>query len=267
MLSTRALILALAACGGGGGFPGDAGPDAAPPGGRFTLAWTVSDTNSQAITCGQVGAQVVTIALRNREVQGASTEAFTCSTATGTSSPIAPGTYDMTFELNGLAGLIATAPAQNGIVIRSNETIALEPLAFAVDATGGLELLISSNQAGGNCAPTAAMGAGITNTTITLAHTDNTCEPVTFQVAAGATQPASTYTVDCANPTLAACIENDQKLTVSPVPSGNYRIQIRGKVGALDCWNNDDTLVVPPLSKILKTTLNLAKQMTVGCPP
>jgi hypothetical protein len=173
----------------------------------------------------------------------------------------------MTFELNGLAGLIATTPAQNGIVIRSNETVALQPLAFAVDATGGLELLISSNQSAGNCAPTAAMGAGITNTTITLAHTDNTCEPVTFQISAGATQPAGTYTVDCANPALAACIENDQKLTVAPVPSGNYRIQIRGKVGDLDCWNNDDSLVVPPLSKILKTTLNLAKQTTVGCPP
>jgi hypothetical protein len=170
----------------------------------------------------------------------------------------------MTFELNGLVGSLALAPPQQGIEIRSGETVALQPISFAVEATGGVELLIDSLQAGGNCGA-APNGAGIAQHTITLAHSPGPCEPVTFQIGAGATKPAGTYTVDCVTPVVADCIENDQKLTVATMPSGNYRIQIRGKIGAIDCWNNDDSLVVPPLAKVLKSTLNLAKQVTPGC--
>jgi hypothetical protein len=136
-------------------------------------------------------------------------------------------------------------------------------VSFAVDANGALELRLETSQPGGNCGDVGAMGAGIDAMTFTLRRTDSTCEPITFQISAGATRPAGSYTVDCDNPALAACIENDQLLTAEPVPSGNYRVQIRGKVGGADCWTNDDSLAVPPLSKVLKSTLNLVK--APGC--
>ncbi|MEO8699243.1 MAG: hypothetical protein ABI867_04340 [Kofleriaceae bacterium] len=267
MSSLRSLFVVCAlGCGGGGGFPVDAGPEPEPPTGKFSLAWTVNNAANEPIACNQIGGQVITVALRNRAVQGGSTEVFTCSSLTGVSAPIAPGVYDMTFSLNGLVGELAIAPPQGGIVITSNETTALTAIAFAVDATGALELVLSSNQTGGNCGAVASMGAGITGTTIALSHAaGGACEPVTFQVSAGATQPASTYLVNCATPVEVGCIENDQKLTVSGIPSGNYKIAVRGKIGTVTCWTNDDSLVVPPLSKVLNRTLNLAKQTIAGC--
>ena len=267
MISARrwavVLVLGCLACGNGGGFPVDAGPDAAPPGGKFSLAWTLADSSSQPITCSQVGSQVLTVVLRNRAVQGALTEVFSCSSASGVSSAFAPGIYDISFELNGVSGLLTTATTQSGVEIKSNETTALLPIAFEVNAIGALQLRVLSNQPAGNCASTVSMGAGITSTTIALVHTGGACEPVTFDVALGATQPAGTYTVDCATPVIAGCIDNDQTLSVPSLPSGNYQIHIRGTIGGTDCWNNDDSLVVPPKGATLNTNLNLAKQ--AGC--
>jgi hypothetical protein len=268
MMSSRMTVLALlatGACGNGGGFPADAAADSPDPGGTFSLAWTVTDTGGAPITCSQIGAQVVTVTLRNPAIQGGQTEVFSCASAMATSSKFPPGMYDLTYELNGLAGLLGTAPGQLGIVINSEQDTPVNPVSFAVDATGGLELNLASGASGGNCEPTGMMGAGITGTSITLLHSGAGCEPVTFAIAAGATKPAGSYTVNCASPTVAPCIESDQKMTVSGVPSGNYAIHIRGKIGATDCWINNDSLKVPPLSKVLKATLNLAHQTTPGC--
>lgn len=258
MVRTCSLLVAVvvAACGGGGGFPPDAAIDSPPPGGQFSLAWSVTDGDAQPIDCQQVGATVVSIGVRNLAVAGGSTEAFTCNTLMGTSGPLAPGFYELTFTLTGLAGELATAPSQINVELKAGETTALEPVSFAVDAVGGLELVLDAHQPGGNCASelVSPPGAGITDTTITLNHTDGTCEPVTFQISTG-----GTYTVDCANPALAPCFETTTKLTAPELPSGNYQIHVRGKRAAVDCWTNDDALAIPPLGKTLKATLNLAE--------
>ena len=274
MMSARGLVLtvAVAGCGSGGGFP-DAPPiDSPPPLGTFSLAWSVTDTTGTGITCDQIGAQTVTALVRNRGVQGGSTEVFTCGTLMGTSQGVVAGTYDIGFELTGMGGdpatgLIATAQKQQGIVVKPGENTPLAPLTFAVDAKGGLKLNLSTNKPGGNCGATAAMGAGITGVSITLLHTGpGTCEPVTFAIAAGASRPAGSYTVNCAMPTLAPCIDADQQLSVTGVPSGAYQIHVRGKVGAADCWTNDDALPVPPLGRDLTRTLNLGfGAATPGC--
>jgi len=258
MLRVVVPFLALAACGGGGGFPVDAAPDSPPPGGRFSLAWTVTDADGDPIPCNQVGGTVVTITMRNLAQAGGFTEAFTCNGMTGTSSAIPPGVYEMSFTLTGMAGQLGVAPSQNNVMIEENQTTPLEPISFAVDATGALELRLNANQTGGNCGPVANMGAGIEQMSIVLRHTDQTCEPVLFQISGG-----GTYQVDCTTPVLIGCLESTQVLTASPLPSGNYRIQVRGKIGGADCWTNDDSLAVPPLGGTLDTTLNLVK--AVGC--
>lgn len=262
----------VAACGDGGGFP-DAMPiDAAPMPGRFTLAWALTDPTRGVILCEDIDALSVTALVRNRAVQGGSTEVFTCPSLMGTSQDVVPGIYDIDFELIGpggdpSTGVIATAPRQQGVTIGAGQTVALAPLAFEVDATGGLALNLTTNASGGNCGATATGGAGITSMTITLFRATDlpACEPVTFAISAGATGQARTYTVDCTTPAPTACIESDQTLTATGLASGDYTIHVRGTTTTVsECRTNDDTLPVPPLGRDLTRTLNLGVQ-TSGC--
>ncbi len=276
MSAVRGVFLStalVAACGGGGGFP-DAPPiDMPPPLGTFNLAWTVKDTAGNPITCDQIGAQAVTVLTRNRAIQGGSTEVFTCATLMGGSQGLIPGTYDMDFELGGVGGavgtgIIATSPKQMGIVIQSGANVTLMPLAFSVNATGGIKLNLSANKPGGNCGSVGNNGAGITGVTLTLQHTSGgACEPVMFTIAPNATLPGGSYTVNCTSPTVAPCIEADQQLSVTGVPSDGYQLHVRGKVATANCWTNDDTLPVPPLGRDVMRTLNFAAAAsgTPGC--
>ena len=268
-MAVRAAVVAAlvsGACGGGGGFP-DAPPiDHPPPGGRFSATWTVTDTSGNPVACDQISAQSVTASIHNHDVEGGETQVFVCGTGMGTSQDVLPGVYDMTFELGGTFGTIATAPPQDGIVIESGQTTPIAPLAFMVDAQGALALHVATGKPGGNCAPAAMMGAGITTMTITLEHASSSaCEPVTLNIAAGATQPARTYTVDCTNPQVGACIESDQEITATGVPADTYVIHIRGNVtGGATCWKNDDQFPVPPNGMTLTRTLNLG--FSTGAP-
>jgi hypothetical protein len=262
------VLLAPSGCGGcdKGGFFVDAPPDIPPEqGGKFSLAWTVTDSGGQPISCSRIGGQSVSVALKSTEAITGGSEAFACSTGMGTSGTLLPGRYLADFELTGQVGSLGTAPQQTNVVIRVGETTMLEPVTFAVEATGGLALHLSTGQPGGNCGTLAQQGAGITGTSITLVHTGGGCEPITLSIGAGATQPASSYTINCSSPTIAPCIENDQAITASGVPSDQYSIHVRGKIGPTDCWTNDDALAVPPLMKVLTSTLNLAKSSAPGC--
>ncbi|MFN0248758.1 MAG: hypothetical protein ACKV2T_17850 [Kofleriaceae bacterium] len=258
----------LSACGDGGGFPDAPGPDSPPPTGTFSLAWTVTDEGGAPVTCDQIGAQTVTAVLRNPAVQGGSTEVFSCNTGMGTSPGIAPGNYQIDFELNGSTStspVIKTAPRQD-IEIKSNQNTALMPLTFAVNATGNLALSLSAlGVTAGNCETVANGGAGIDQFTITLEKTsDLSCSAVTFNVSAGAMGTAGTYVVNCATPATRACLYADQVLSVGNVASGSYRIHVRGRSGT-DCYINDDVFSVPALGMTLTRTLNLAKT-AVACP-
>ena len=271
----RALFLVtatLVGCGDGGGFPDARLPDAPPARGAFSLAWVVNNTGGTAITCGEIGAQAVTATVRNRAIQGASTEVFTCSTLTGTSQLLVPGIYDIGFDLNGvggdpITGLIATAPTQMGIEINSGAETPLSPLTFAVNATGAMKLKIMSSATAGNCVPTAQNGAGITTNRITLTKvSDGLCAPLTFTISAGTMGgTAGTYVVNCTTPVVAPCIERDQELTVTGVASGTYSISVRADRTGTACFTNVDQLPVPPLGRELSRTLNLAS-VTPACP-
>ncbi len=251
------LAAGMVSCGSGGGFPDAAVIDAPPPPGRFTLQWTLTDTNGAQITCDQVGAQSVTVLLRNRAVQGGSTQVFTCAGGSGMSEELSPGIYDLSFQLIGTGGnppdgLIATSAMQMGIVVPSGGSIQLAPLAFAVQATGGLALTFDAPAAGTNCGPTAGGGSAITTMTITIDDSSGTCQPLTFQVAG-----QGPYMVSCGAPTPINCIETTDAVTIASMPSGNYTIHIRGMRGAETCFSNNDQLPVPPLGKTLTRTLNL----------
>lgn len=266
MMCLRAALVFAAsmtgACGGGGGFP-DAPPEPdASPGGTLSLDWSlVKMADGSPVSCDAVGAGTVTLLLRNRSMQGGFTEVFTCGTGSGTTPAVPIGTYDINFELNGLSGLITTAPEQMGLVVTRGQNTPLAPITFTVNATGAMDLRIDALKAAGNCDPIASNGAGITAMRITLNHaTGGACEPTTLMIG------ATPYTINCGAPVTTTCIEKTTAITAASLPSDNYQIHIRAdQTAAMNCFVNDDSIRVPPNGKTLTRTLNLAPSTGAGC--
>lgn len=253
----------LAACGDAGGFPDAAVPDA-PQTGTFSLTWSVIDQDSVPLACSQIAATTMTVLAHNKAFLGGETQVFTCDTGMGQSQAVIGGTYDLDFELSSPAfGLLATATPLRGIELSAGVDTPLDPIVFQVEALGDLELTLSTGQPGGNCGG----GAGIETMTITVTHqADGTCEPITFTISQGATQPGGTYTADCTTPAVVGCIDSDQTLSATDVPSDRYTLSVRGMIGGAACWRNDDTIQSPPLGKTLTRTLNLSRSTsTPGC--
>ena len=251
----------VSGCGGGGGFPDAPAEIDAAQGGTMSLDWSlVKMADGTPIGCDPVGGQTVTLLLRNRAFDGGFTEVFTCSTKMGTTPQIPVGTYDVKFELNGVSGLITTAPDQLGLVVTKDQNTPLVPVTFTVNAVGGLDLRIDSLKAGGNCAAIASGGAGITNMRITLNHvTGGACETATVTVG------ATPYTINCTTPANVACIEKTTAVTAT-LPSDNYQIHVKADQAAgTACFTNDDSLRVPPNGMVLMRTLNLAASGAAGC--
>jgi hypothetical protein len=255
-----------AGCGGcdHGGFPVDAAPIDAPAPGTVSVAWSLTDLMGDPITCEQVGATTVFVELHARNSGSGVGVSLSCGATPGTSQPLEPGTYDASFELHAGSTTLATVADQNGVVVSPGHLTTLSPVAFKVDAVGSLVFSIKAPPHTSNCSSVG--GAGITATTMTLLHTGDGCAPVTFTRSRGATTIGS-YVVNCSSPVVTTCIENDEALTAANIASGPYTIHIVGKVGANDCWKNDNSLQVPPQRKTLSDTLNVAHQTTAGCTP
>jgi hypothetical protein len=265
-LAVAAAAGAAGGCEGceGGGFVDAAPPDSPPPG-TISLTWTVTDTNGQPISCDQIGAQAVTLSIRNTSSVVGETAVFSCTSGGGTSQGFGPGTYVVDFELVDTAGRLAALPRRGGIVVESGRDTRLGEAVFEVDAVGGLELFLKASGVTSNCLPANQMGAGWNTVTLELIRSGGVCQPGTITIGAGATRPGGTYTLTCPAPPMAPCIENDQKLTATGLPSDAYTIRIRGRASGNECWINDDPIQVPALGRVLSRTLNVAKKPTPGC--
>jgi hypothetical protein len=259
----RVTVLCLAACGGGGGFP-DAPP--APEGipmGTLSLDWSlVRMSDGSPINCDQVDGTTVTLLLRNRGFSGGFTEVFTCNTKSGVTGPIPIGTYDVNFELTGPGGTLSTAPEQQGPVVTANNTTALAPVQFAVNAIGAIDLRLDAGKPMGNCDTLANMGAAINGVRITLNHAGGAGACETSAIMIGATP----YMINCTTPVTVACIEKTTAIT-GTLPSDNYQIHIRAdqSPNRVNCFLNDDSIRVPANNATLTRTLNLASSGTGGC--
>jgi hypothetical protein len=250
------MLIAFSICSCGGGTPPP------PANGSISLAWSLTDARGRPATCAQVGARSVALRLRNHAGGDVVATAFPCEASPGTAQ-VAAGVYDVASELHTPDGTsLATAPAQTGVSIVAGRVKTLTPVTFAVIMQGTMVLSIATPTTT-NCQSTSAGGAGITATTLTLEAQAGGCAAVTFVRARGTTQ-LGTYTVNCSSPQIARCIEKDETLTTS-LASGTYLVHARGKIGAIDCWQRDDTLVVPPLGKPLIHTLGLTHVNVPGC--
>lgn len=237
--------------------PRDASTAPAPMGhGTVSLAWELHDLVGQSLGCSQVGASAVTLSLHMHGQATGDADSFTCSTSPSTSKALIPGIYDVSFELHAGSETLATVPDQVSVVIKDGMTTVLAPIAFVINAHGSLVLTLTAPPTTSNCKSPMQLGAGISGTTITLVQEDGGCTPVTFTHTKGALTLLP-YTVSCSSPPVAACIENDETLTVTGLTSGPYTLHIRGKIGAITCWKSDDMLQVPARGAALTQTIDL----------
>jgi hypothetical protein len=244
------LILTVAACGDDSGPPDARGPDAAPAGGTVSLTWTIADEGVE-LGCAQVGVSTVSLQMIPVDQVFGVTDSFTCAAGSGTSRSVPAGVYDIAVTLGGID---IDALRYNDVTVTAGQDTSLGVAAFEVNAEGGFQFTISA----GGQDPCAS--AGIDSMLIALETFDGQCVPVTFQIAAGAAQPASTYTTDCTTPTPHVCIAQDQQVTVAPtVPTGTYRMSITGIVQGADCWSRTAQFDVPAAG----ATENLPQQNLV----
>jgi hypothetical protein len=262
------IVVSAGGCGGcdGGGFPVDTAMPDATQRGTISLAWSLTDLMGRPVLCGDIGATFVFLELRSKSSLSGTVASFSCGNSPSMSPPLEAGTYDILFELHGPSLTSVLAPSQNDVVIAPNQDTRLSPVTFAVDTSGQLVLGLTAPPRTSNCKATSLGGAGITGMTITLVRGDGGCAPVTFQRTRGAT-PLGTYTVNCSSPQVTPCIENDETLTVTSMPSGPYTIHVVGKIVAAPCWVNDDAFNVPAQGKARTDTLNLAFLGGTPCTP
>ena len=234
-------IVAIAACGDDTGPPDARRFDGPPAAGTISLSWTIDDDGTP-LTCSQIGASVVSLTIIPVDQPFGTTDAISCSAGMGTSRPLPPGEYHVTAALGGIT---AEAVEFRDVVIDPGADTPLGTAAFQVDAVGGFQFqIVAGGQ--GNCTPPAQGGAGIEAMELGLETIGGTCVPVTFDIAAGATQPAGTFSSTCPPAGQAPCIAQDQDVSVAPtVPSGSYRLTIVGRIGGEPCWARTSQFEVP----------------------
>jgi hypothetical protein len=234
-------LAGVVACGSNEGPPDAHVIDAPPPGGTVTFTWTIHSDTGATLACSDISAQSVSIAILNEAAGFGTNDLFSCGSGTGTTGALAPGMYTLTIELDGGAGALATPQKLMHVAVESGKDTALGNIDFTVDAHGGLQMTLVAQGATSNC---GAGGAGIDNMTMQLQTASGTCIPATFMIA------GSPYTSDCNTLPPHACIEKDQQITVTGLPSGQLKLLVVGDVGGKACWSGVDFLTVPAMQQV-----------------
>lgn len=242
------IALAAAACGSNAGPPDARVIDAPPPGGTVSFTWTIHDqSGAQTLACSDIGGQSVGISILDENAGFGSNDVFSCGSAMGTTGALAAGLYTLTIELDGSAGALATPQKFMHVQVDFGKDTPLGNVDFQVDAHGGLAMTLLAQGASSNC---GAGGAGIDTMTLQLQTAAGTCIPATFDIAAGAGTQAQTYVSNCTTLPQSVCIERDQHITVTGLPSGQVKLVVVGDVGGKACWSGVDFLTVPAMQQV-----------------
>jgi hypothetical protein len=124
----------LVACGSGGGFPDAFKAPPPPDPGTFAINWTLSNASGSATTCAAANASTVHVGILDEASGAQFTSNFDCGLSEAVSGSLPVGTYDLDFALDGVT-VITTAPEQTAVVIASDQTTNLAPVAFVVPAS------------------------------------------------------------------------------------------------------------------------------------
>jgi hypothetical protein len=261
-IAAAVIAVLVAACGSSAGPPDARVIDGPPPGGTFTLTWTLHD-GATALTCADLGGATIAVSITGVGDGFGVTDVFDCASATGTTRAVAPGKYNLDVQLTGPTGaLAAVIPFRDVVAVTSSDT-KLDPIDFAVMARGGLKFRLVAQGVAANCTGTAPI-AGMQ---LRIRDAQNLCEPATFMVAAGAGTAASTYTDDCQTAVVGPCIERDQIVTVSDLRSGSVKLDVSGQVAGQPCWGGTNYLTVPTMSTVRDYGALSFLHDNTACPP
>jgi hypothetical protein len=258
----RALLscLLVAGCGDDSGLPDARVIDTPPPPGTLSLTWSITD-GATPIECADVGASFVTVTTRPINQPFGSNSVIRCSDGTG-QVELAPDVYDVAVSL---ASVQADEVVFQSIEVASGMDTPIGNAAFDVPRVGGFSFRLDAGGSG-NCT-----AAGLTAVQLDVARVGGGCVVTTFDIAAGASQPAGTYTTSCAAPAAhPLCIENDQTVTAQPtIPSGTHLLTITGQVGGNACWSRQSQFDVPAGGEIraLVTQILQHDDITPACNP
>mgnify|MGYP001549453163 CR=1 FL=1 len=230
---------ALVGC-GDDALPPDAAPiDALPATGTFSLSWSISD-GTNPLSCEDVGALSVPVTLIPQGGLSGTAEAFACEGGMGNSRNLAPGTYDLTIDIraSGSRSLLAEKARVFGVKIEADTDTPVAAQTFIIEPVGSLSFQVDSGATAGNCAAVDAGGGGIVDLEFGLKDKNNACVAAEFDVAAGS-GAATTYTSNCTTPAYLPCIGNDQVITVDPLASGPWTLEVTGrKEGSIACYSS-----------------------------
>ncbi len=234
------------------------GPDVAARG-SASIAWSQTMAD-RPVTCARAGAVSVSLLLHPRGGDDITTT-FACADGEGTTPPVLAGPYDATLTLRAADGtVIATAPTQANVTVGADLVTALAPVEFVSADRGTLVVSFTAIGTLANCSGPQ----GLNGISIKMEAAAGACAAVTFARARGATQ-LGTYTVDCGSPVITTCIERDETLTATDVPSGAYVVHVIGFNGARRCRAEDDVLSVAAGGAITTKLVQLAPTRAFGC--
>ncbi|HEX7841476.1 MAG TPA: hypothetical protein VF469_28580 [Kofleriaceae bacterium] len=224
---------------------GDTPP--APTNGSITLSWSITDLGGKPLRCAQVVARSVALRLHARAGGRVVATTLPCEATPGTAQ-VPSGVYDVAIELHAADGrTLATAPEQTRVAIAAGQVKRLLPVTFVVRTQGPLPATPTMN-----CQPVEAGDAGGPGTALTPERSGGGCAAVRLVRMLGSA------------PSVAGYVEKTEALTISGEP-GTYLIRGCGELGAIDGWQRDDLLAVPPPNKPLTHTVGPTRQSPRGC--
>jgi hypothetical protein len=206
--------------------PDDPVGDAALPRQVVSVAWKVTDLADAELACDRIDAQFMTVTFFRVQTGEGFTEVFDCFRGGGMRE-LEEGEYMIGFELADRFGTLATRASQP---YRVEGPTAVEEARFRIDPRGTLVFTLDTGLAA-NCGG----GSSISGMTIEVYRPDGGCLGGTLAIE-GAAPP---YTINCANPPVASCLEKDRDVTAASVPAGEYRIRAVGRQGTMPCWLHD----------------------------
>jgi hypothetical protein len=217
--------------------------------GTLSLQWSITD-GTNTLTCADVGSGVSVRLIATPSAGGSGQiDAFSCDSGMGTSRAIPAGNYNVTVELRVSSGSLASPVNVNGVDVNAGSDTALDPISFSVTPSGNFTFMVGTEASGNNC-DSPPTGGGISEISIELRDKAGACMAATFDIAAGAGQPAGTYTTTCpagASFSIASgCgVEKDQLITVTGVSSGAHSMVITANKEGTTCWRRSPQFIVP----------------------
>jgi hypothetical protein len=251
----------------------DAGIDAEPPTGTFSLSWSLTD-GTNALECSDVGAVTVSVALVPQGGLNGDVYPFTCEAASGTSAPVPPGVYNATLDVRGgtpSRSLLANPQFIDGVTITANSDTPLGAKSFTIDPTGNFTFYVDAGASAGNCSDDPVDGGQIVGFEFELRDSNGACvDGVDFVIPDADPLVGGTYTTNCTTPPAPfGCIGKAQEIAVSGIRSGSYSLSINGqKAGPIDCYSRQSNFVVAGNDLVTSVgTLALDLEYSAECDP